>query len=76
MWYAWEGGEACTKFWWESLKEKGHFERPRRRWEDGIKMYLREVGLGVEWIHLVQDRNRWWPVVNAVMNIQVLTPWS
>jgi hypothetical protein len=34
--------------------------RPRRRWEDGIKMDLRETGWGcVEWIHLVQDRDRW-----------------
>jgi hypothetical protein len=34
-------------------------ERPRRRWEDGIKMDLREIVWGVEWIHLAQDRDRW-----------------
>jgi hypothetical protein len=34
--------------------------RPRRRWEDGIKMYLREIGLGgVDWIRLAQDRDQW-----------------
>jgi hypothetical protein len=34
--------------------------RPRRRWEDGIRMYLREIGLGgVDWIRLAQDRDRW-----------------
>jgi hypothetical protein len=39
---------------------KGALERPRRRWEDGIKMDLGEIGFGgVEWIQLVQDRDRW-----------------
>jgi hypothetical protein len=52
-------------------------ERPRCRWEDGIKMDLREIGWGgVEWIHLAQDRDRWRPVVNAVMNLRVLVPQS
>jgi hypothetical protein len=47
--------------------------RPRRRWEDGIKMDLREMGWGgVEWIHVAQDRDRWRAVVNAVMNPRVL----
>jgi hypothetical protein len=41
--------------------------RARRRWEDGIKMDLREIGSGgVEWIHLAQDRDRWRAVVNEV----------
>jgi hypothetical protein len=47
-------------------------ERPRRRWEDGIKMDLRETGWGiVEWIHLAQDWDRWRAVVNTVMNPRV-----
>jgi hypothetical protein len=51
--------------------------RPRRRWEDGIKMDLREIGLGdVDWIRLAQDRDRWWAVVSAVMNLRVLAPRS
>jgi hypothetical protein len=46
--------------------------RPRRRWEDTIKMDLQEVGCGsVEWIELAQDRDRWRAIVNAVMNIRV-----
>jgi hypothetical protein len=46
--------------------------RPRRGWEDNIKMYLREIGFGdVDWIHLAQDRDKWWAVVNTVMNLQV-----
>jgi hypothetical protein len=53
---------------------KGSLERPRRRWEDGIKMDLTEIGWGVEWIQLAQDRDRWRAVVSAVMNPRVLTP--
>jgi hypothetical protein len=44
--------------------------RPRRRWEDDIKMDLRETGReGVNWIYLAQDMERWWVVVNTVMNL-------
>jgi hypothetical protein len=51
--------------------------RPRRRWEDGIRMDLREIGWGsVEWIHLAQDRDRTRAVVNVVMNLRVLAPRS
>jgi hypothetical protein len=51
--------------------------RPRRRWEDRIRMDLREIGLGdVDWIRLAQDRDRWRAVVSAVMNLQVLAPRS
>jgi hypothetical protein len=49
--------------------------RPRRRWEDGIRMDVREIGLGrVDWIRLAQDRDRWRGVVSAVMNLRVLAP--
>jgi hypothetical protein len=52
-------------------------ERPSRRWEDGIKMDLREIGWGgVEWIDLAQDRDRWRALVDAVINHQVLAPRS
>jgi hypothetical protein len=51
--------------------------RPRRRWEDGVRMGLMEIGLGcVDWIRLAQDRDRWRAVVSAVMNIRVLAPRS
>jgi hypothetical protein len=51
--------------------------RPRRRWEDGIRIDLREIGLGgVYWIRLAQDRDRWRAVVSAVMNLRVLAPRS
>jgi len=45
--------------------------RPRRRWVD-IRMGLQEVGCGyMDWIGLVQDRDRWWTLVSAVMNLGV-----
>jgi hypothetical protein len=44
--------------------------RPRRRWEDNIIMDLQELGWGVDWIELAQDRDRWRAVVNAVMNLR------
>jgi hypothetical protein len=52
---------------------KRSFGRQRRKWEDGIRMDLREIGWwSVEWIHLAQDRYRWRAVVNTVMNLWVL----
>jgi hypothetical protein len=45
--------------------------RPRRRWEDNIKMDLQAVGWGMNWIKLAQDRDRWRAVVNAAMNLRV-----
>jgi hypothetical protein len=56
---------------------KRPFGRPRRRWEDGIRMDLREIGLGGgDWIRLTQDMVRWRAVVSAVMNLRVLAPRS
>jgi len=56
---------------------KRPLERPRRRWEDGIRMDLREIGWGsVEWIQLAQDRDRWRALVNMMMNFLVLAPRS
>jgi len=44
----------------------------KRRWQDNIKMDLQEVGCGdTDWIELAQDRDRWWALVNAVMNLPV-----
>ena len=46
--------------------------RPRRRWEENIKMDLQEVGGGCEdWIDLAQDRDMWRALVSMVMNIRV-----
>jgi hypothetical protein len=46
--------------------------RPKRRWGDNIKTDLQEVGCGgMDWIELAQDRDRWRPLVNAVMKLLV-----
>jgi hypothetical protein len=46
--------------------------RSRHRWEDNVKMDLREIGIdGANWIQLVQDRVQWRAFVNTVMNLQV-----
>jgi hypothetical protein len=52
---------------------KRPLEKPRRRWEDIIKMDLQEVGCGcIHWIEMAYDRDRWRALVNAVMNLRVL----
>jgi len=46
--------------------------RPRHRCEDNITTYLKEIGWeGMNWIDLPQDRDRWWTVLNVVMNLLV-----
>ena len=46
--------------------------RPRRGWEDNIKIDLQEVGCGdMDWIDLTQDKDRWRALVTAVMNLRV-----
>ena len=51
---------------------KSPLGRPRRRWEDNIKMDLQEVGGGCgDWMELAQDRDRWRALVSTVMNLWV-----
>jgi len=70
MWRVWGRGEECTGFWWGNLRERP-LGRPRRRWEDNIKMDLQEVGCGgMDWIKLAQDRDRWRALVNPIMSLQ------
>jgi hypothetical protein len=63
MWHAWGRGEVITGFW---------LGRPRRRWEDNIKLDLRQTGIHrANWIRLAQNRVQWRDFVNTVMNLQV-----
>jgi hypothetical protein len=78
MWHAWERREKeVYKVLVGKPEGKRPLGRPRRRWEDGIRMDLREIGLGgLDWIRLAQDRDLWRAVVSAVMNLRVLAPRS
>jgi len=50
---------------------KSPFGRPKRRWNDTIKMHLQEAKYGgMNWIELAQDRDRWRALVNVVMNLR------
>jgi hypothetical protein len=51
---------------------KSPLGRPRRRWEDNIRMDLREIGWNsMDWMDLAQDRVQWRALVNTVMNFRV-----
>jgi hypothetical protein len=53
-------------------EHKKQVGRPRRRWEDNIRMDLREIGWEiVGWMHLAQGRDQWRAVVNTIMNFRV-----
>jgi hypothetical protein len=57
----------------EKPEGKRTFGKPRRRWEDNIKMDLQEVGCrDMDWIDLALDSKRWRALVNAVINLRVL----
>jgi hypothetical protein len=53
-------------------KGKRPLRRPRRRWEDNIKMELRETGCGgMDWIDLAQDRDKWRALVNTELDLRL-----
>jgi hypothetical protein len=75
MWHAWERNVYRALM--GKPEGKRPLGRPRRRWENGISMDIREIGWGsVDWIQLAQDRDRWRALVNTAMNLWVLAPQS
>ena len=69
MWHVWRGVHKVLVGKPEGKRPLG---RPRRRWEDNIKMDLEEVGRGCgDWMGSAQDRGRWRALVSTVMNFQV-----
>ena len=67
-----EEGRGVHKVLVEKPEGKRPLGRPRRRWEDNIKMDLQEVGRGCrDWMELAKDRNRWRVLVSTVMNFRV-----
>jgi hypothetical protein len=68
MWHVWGAGAAHTGFRWGDLRERDHLEEP----EYNIKLHHQEVGWrGMECTALAQERDRWWALVNALMNFRV-----
>jgi hypothetical protein len=69
MWHAWRRGVYRVLI--GKPEGKRSLGRHRRRWEDNIKMDLREIGVdGANWIQLAQDRVQWRVCLNMVMNLQ------
>ena len=69
---AYGGGERGAQGSGGKPEGKRPLGRPRRRWEDNIKMDLQEVEGGCgDWMELAQDRDRWRELVSTVMNLRV-----
>jgi hypothetical protein len=59
-----------SKFWPEKTERKRPHERPRRRWDDNIRMNFKETGwVVVDWINLAQDMDQWRDFFNTVTNL-------
>jgi hypothetical protein len=72
MRHAWGKGRGVYRVLVGRTEEKRPLGRRRRRWEDNIKLDLREIEIdGANWIRLVQDRVQWRDLVNTVMNLRV-----
>jgi hypothetical protein len=66
------GGDRCLQGLFGRPEGKRPLGRPRRRWENNIKMNLRKIGIdGANWIQLAQNKVQWWACVNTKMNLRV-----
>ena len=66
-----ERGEAYTGFWWGNVKEREHLGNPGVEWRVILRWIFRKWDVGMDWIELAQDRDRWRARVNAVMKFRV-----
>ena len=67
-----EQGRSAFKMLTGKPTGKGPLGRPRRRWEDNIRMDLEEIGVNVgNWVESSQDRNYWRALVNVTLNLLV-----
>ena len=64
-------GEVYTGFWWRNLKGRDHLGDPDVDGKIILRWIFRKWVGGMDWIELAQDRDRWRPLVNAVMNLRV-----
>jgi len=70
--YGGEDGGSVNRVLVGKYERKRSLGRPRRRWEDNIKMNPQGVGCGsMDWIGRAQHRDRWWALVTPVMNLRV-----
>jgi hypothetical protein len=73
VWHVWGRGEACTGCWWENLWERDGWGDPGIDDRIVLRQIFRkwDVG-GMDLIELAQDRDRWWALVNAAMNLNFI----
>jgi len=71
MWHIWGRREACTGFWWANLREREHWGDPGTDGRIILRWIFRKWSGGMDWIELVQDRDRRQALVNVVMNLWV-----
>jgi hypothetical protein len=69
--HVWERAEVYTGFWWRNLSDGDHLEGPGADGKIKLGWILRQWVGGTDWIDLAQNRDRWWAVENAVMNLRV-----
>jgi len=70
-WHVWGSGEVHSEFWRENVGGKRPLGRTGRRWEDDIKIDLREVRWDMDWTDLAEDMYRWRVFVNLVVKLRV-----
>jgi hypothetical protein len=70
MWHVWGKREVHTGFWWGDLREGDHLGDPGVDGRIILKWISKKLDGGIDWIELIEDRNKWRVLVNAVMNLR------